>query len=93
MTNTLYTKRQYLADCAANSIKQADVVSKLASFNDRLETGEQLTADWSDEWNNAYDAAYQLEQERADIEAAAARVNARRVEQGLPTLEEEEEFS
>lgn len=32
-------------------------------------------------------------QERADIDAAAERVNARRIEQGLPTLEEEEEFS
>jgi len=31
-------------------------------------------------------------QERADIDAAAERVNARRA-QGLPTLEEEEEFS
>jgi hypothetical protein len=32
-------------------------------------------------------------QERADIDAAAERVNIRRIEQGLPTLEEEEEFS
>jgi hypothetical protein len=34
-------------------------------------------------------------QERADIDAAAGRVNARRIEQGLPTLEEEaeEEYS
>jgi len=32
-------------------------------------------------------------QERADIDAAADRVNARRAEQGLPTLEEEEEYS
>ena len=32
-------------------------------------------------------------QERADIDAAAARVNARRIAQGLPTLEEEEELS
>lgn len=32
-------------------------------------------------------------QERADIDAAADRVNARRIAQGLPTLEEEEEFS
>lgn len=30
-------------------------------------------------------------QERADIDAAAERVNARRVAQGLPTLEEEAE--
>lgn len=73
MTHNLYTKRAYLADCAANSIKQADVVSKLASFNDRLEAGEQLTADWSDEWNNAHDLAYALEQERADIERRFSR--------------------
>jgi len=32
-------------------------------------------------------------QERADIDAAAERVNAGRRAQGLPTLEEEEEFS
>lgn len=32
-------------------------------------------------------------QEQADIDAAAARVNARRIEQGLPTLEAEAEFS
>lgn len=32
-------------------------------------------------------------QERADIDAAAERVNAGRIAQGLPTLEEEEEFS
>lgn len=31
--------------------------------------------------------------ERADIDPAADRVNARRIEQGLPTLEEEGEFS
>lgn len=31
--------------------------------------------------------------ERADIDAAAERVNVRRIAQGLPTLEEEEEFS
>lgn len=31
--------------------------------------------------------------ERADIDAAAERVNAKRIAQGLPTLEEEEEFS
>lgn len=32
-------------------------------------------------------------QECADIDAAADRVNARRIEQGRPTLEEEEQFS
>lgn len=32
-------------------------------------------------------------QERADIDAAAARINANRIERGLPTLEDEEEFS
>ena|SRR6266540_2667319 len=32
-------------------------------------------------------------QERADIEAAHDRVNAKRVAEGRPTLEEEEEFS
>lgn len=31
--------------------------------------------------------------ERADIDAAAERVNVRRIAQGQPTLEEEEEFS
>jgi hypothetical protein len=33
------------------------------------------------------------EQERADIEAAHDRVNAKRVAEGRPTLEEEEQFS
>lgn len=73
MTHSLYTKRQYLADMAANSMAQADVATLLASFNDRVEAGEKLTAEWSEQWNNAYDRAYTLEQERADIERRFSR--------------------
>jgi hypothetical protein len=69
----IYTKRQYLADCAANSMARSDVQVQLEEFRNRLEAGEQLTADWSEQWNAAYDAAYQLEQERADIERRFSR--------------------
>lgn len=63
-----YTKRAYLADIAANEAAQAVIADLLAQFAARLEAGETLTADMSDEWNNAYDAEWELSEERADIE-------------------------
>lgn len=66
MTN--YTKRQYLADLAANHISAADLRIEMESYQNRMEAGETLTADMSDEWNNAYDAEWELSEERRDIE-------------------------
>jgi hypothetical protein len=67
-----YTKRQYLADIAANEADQAAVVELLASFHARLEAGESIHA-LSDAWNAAHDREYDLEQERADIERRWSR--------------------
>lgn len=55
------------------------------TLSDWLADNNYVKASW---WQKAV-----TPQERADIDAAAARVNARRIEQGLPTLEEEEQFS
>lgn len=63
-----YTKRQYLADLAANEAAQAATADLLASFNARLEAGESIAALASD-WNAAHDREWDLQQERFDIES------------------------
>lgn len=65
MTN--YTKRQYLADLAANHISAADLRIEMESYQNRMEAGEPIDT-LSDAWNAAYDRQYELDQERADIE-------------------------
>lgn len=64
---TKYTKRQYLADIAANNMAQADLAIELATYANRLEAGESIDS-LSDAWNAAHDRSYQLEQERFEIE-------------------------
>lgn len=70
---TLYTKRAYLADIAANEAAAAAVAADLVRFNDTLEQTGTLTAELSDAWNAAYDRQYDIEQERADIERRFSR--------------------
>lgn len=72
MTKSLYNKRAYLADIAANNQAAAEVRDLLESFNVRLEAGEPI-ADLSDAWNAAHDRAYEIEQEREDIERRFSR--------------------
>lgn len=67
-----YTKRQYLADLAANEAAQAATADLLASFNARLEAGESIAALASD-WNAAHNREWDLQQEREDIERRFSR--------------------
>lgn len=71
---TKYTKRQYLADLAANHMSAADLRIELESYQNRLEAGEPIDT-LSDAWNAAYDRQYELDQERADIERRWSRRN------------------
>lgn len=71
---TKYTKRQYLADVAANNIALADLAIELAGYNDRLEAGEPIDT-LSDAWNAAHDREWSLTEERADIERRWSRRN------------------
>lgn len=64
---TKYTKRQYLADIAANEAALLANAAELESFNNRLEAGESIES-LSEAWNAAHDRTYELEQERFDIE-------------------------
>lgn len=65
---TKYTKRQYLADIAANEAAIAAVKAVLEAFNSRVEAGERITESLSAEWNAAHDRECELEQERHNIE-------------------------
>jgi chromosome segregation ATPase len=65
---TKYTKRQYLADIAANEAAIEAVQAELASYNDRVEAGELITEELSIAWNAAHDKEWDHEQERAAIE-------------------------
>lgn len=65
---TKYTKRQYLADIAANEDATAAIRSELSAFAQRAEAGESVN-EISDAWNAAYDREYELEQERHAIES------------------------
>ena len=71
---TKYTKRQYLADLAANDAKEKANNALLQSFEDRVNAGESIAA-MSDAWNDAYDARYDIQNERNDIEARYSRRN------------------
>lgn len=71
---TKYTKRQYLADVAANEAALATVHAELAGYNDRLEAGEAIDT-LSEAWNAAYDREWALTEERADIERRWSRRN------------------
>jgi hypothetical protein len=67
---------------------------KLAA--EKLGVSQSAISDWLRENNYTSITMWMKKttpQEHADIDAAHDRVNARRVEQGRPTLEEEEEFS
>ena len=64
---TKYTKRQYLADIAANEAAIEAVKAELSSYNDRAEAGESVN-EMSDAWNAAHDREWDLEQERHSIE-------------------------
>jgi hypothetical protein len=69
---TKFTKRQYLAEVAANHMSAADLRIELESYQNRLEAGEPIDT-LSDAWNAAYDRQYELDQERADIERRWSR--------------------
>jgi hypothetical protein len=64
---TKYTKRQYLADLAANDADAAANKAALDSFAERAEAGEDV-ASMSEAWNAAHDREYEIEQERFAIE-------------------------
>lgn len=72
---TKYTKRQYLADIAANEAAVAAVKAELESYNIRVENGEKVTDELSEVWNAAHDREWELEQERHDIERRWSRRN------------------
>lgn len=63
-----YTKRQYLADIAANEAALEAVKAELSTYNDRAEAGEPITEALSRAWNAAHDREWELEQERQNIE-------------------------
>lgn len=65
---TKYTKRQYLADIAANEAAIEAIKAELTGYNDRVEAGEKITEALSHAWNAAHDREWALEQERHDIE-------------------------
>lgn len=65
---TKYTKRQYLADIAANESAIEAVKSEIESYNVRVEAGEQITEELSNAWNAAHDKEWELEQDRHNIE-------------------------
>lgn len=64
---TKYTKRQYLADIAANEAAIEAVKAELESYNVRAEAGESVN-EMSEAWNAAHDKEWELEQERHSIE-------------------------
>lgn len=72
---TKYTKRQYLADIAANEAAIEAVKAELESYNARAESGEEITEELSNAWNAAHDKEWELEQERALIERRWVRRN------------------
>lgn len=63
---TKYTKRQYLADIAANEAAISEIKSQINAINDRVEAGE--TGIEFGKFNTLHDHEYELEQERRDIE-------------------------
>ncbi|HEY0120633.1 MAG TPA: hypothetical protein VGC14_02540 [Rhizobium sp.] len=63
-----YTKRQYLADIAANETAIIAVKAELNGYNERVEAGEKITEAPSEAWNAAHDREWDLQQERSDIE-------------------------
>ena len=65
---TRYTKRQYLADIAANEAALAAVKAELEGYNTRVEAGEKITEELSASWNAAHDAEWEIEQELRAIE-------------------------
>lgn len=65
---TKYTKRQYLADIAANEAAIASVKAELDGYNARAEGGERISEELSAAWNAAHDREWELEQERHSIE-------------------------
>jgi len=65
---TKYTKRQYLADIAANETAIASIKAELENLNASAEAGEKITEELSITWNAAHDREWELEQERFDIE-------------------------
>ena len=69
---TKYTKRQYLADLAANEAKKAANAALLDSFADRAESGESVN-EMAAEWNAAHDREYEIECERHSIERRYAQ--------------------
>ena len=71
---TKYTKRQYLADLAANDAKEKANAALLQSFEDRANAGE-YNSQMSDAWNDAHDAVWAIEAERNDIELRYHRRN------------------
>lgn len=67
---TKMTKRQYLALVAANEAAIVVVQAELESYNERVEGGEKISEELSNDWNNAHDKEWELEQERMSIECA-----------------------
>lgn len=65
---TKYTKRQYLADIAANEAAIVAVQNELNGYNERVEAGEKITEELSNAWNAAHDKEWGLEQDRHSIE-------------------------
>ena len=70
-----YTKRQYLADIAANEAAIETVKAELESYIVRIENGEKMTEELSNAWNAAHDREWEIEQERLDIERRWTRRN------------------
>jgi len=72
---TKYTKRQYLADVAANEVEMQKVKDFLNHLNEKVENGAQINEEISNVWNAAHDKEWEIEQERSDIERRWNRRN------------------
>lgn len=65
---TKYTKAMYLNAVRVNVEAIAAIQAKIDSFFVRIDGGEVLTDEWSEEWNKAYDDILDLENERFAVE-------------------------
>ena len=65
---TKYTKKQYLADVAANEKSIEENTELLTYFQKAHEFGITITEGVSKAWNAAHDRNYDLNNEREDIE-------------------------
>lgn len=72
---TKYTKKQYLADVAANDKEIEINVWIVSGFLNRIEKGEKITDKVYSQWKSAHDRFYKIHNDRAVIECRFRRRN------------------